>query len=84
MNCIVPKKDLPRHTYEIAKQIARNSPLSIAVMKEELKLLANAHDLSPLTFERIHALRRAVYNSHDYQEGVRAFLEKRHPTFTGT
>lgn len=83
VNRIVPRKDLPQHTYEIAKQIVRNAPLSIAVMKEELNLLANAHDVSPLMFERIQALRRAVYNSQDYQEGIRAFLEKRPPTFIG-
>ena len=83
VNHIVSRQELQRHTYEIAKQIVRNSPLSIAVMKEELNLLANAHDLSPLMFERIQSLRRVVYNSQDYQEGIRAFLEKRTPTFTG-
>lgn len=83
VNQVVPRQQLEQHTYEIAKQIVRNSPLSIAVMKEELNLLANAHDLSPLMFERIQALRRVVYNSQDYQEGIRAFLEKRIPTFTG-
>lgn len=83
VNRIIPKKELQQHTYEIARQIVRNSPLSIAVMKEELNLLANAYDLSPLMFERIQALRRVVYNSQDYQEGIRAFLEKRPPTFTG-
>lgn len=83
VNHVVSRQELRRHTYEIAKQIVRNSPLSIAVMKEELNLLANAHDLSPLMFERIQSLRRVVYNSQDYQEGIRAFLEKRPPTFTG-
>jgi methylmalonyl-CoA decarboxylase len=83
VNRIVSRKELQQHTYEIARQIVRNSPLSIAVMKEELNLLANAHDLSPLMFERIQSLRRVVYNSQDYQEGIRAFLEKRPPTFTG-
>jgi len=83
INRVVPQQDLKQQTYEMAKQIARNSPLSIAVMKEELNLLANAYDLSPIMFERIQSLRRVVYNSRDYQEGIRAFLEKRTPTFTG-
>lgn len=83
VNQIVPRQQLRQRTDAIAREIVRNSPLSIAVMKEELNLLANAYDLSPLMFERIQSLRRVVYNSQDYQEGIRAFLEKRPPTFTG-
>jgi methylmalonyl-CoA decarboxylase len=83
VNHVVPRDELERFTYALAGNIAVNSPLSISVMKEELNLLANARDLSPLTFERIQGLRRIVYNSHDYQEGIRAFLEKRSPHFTG-
>jgi methylmalonyl-CoA decarboxylase len=83
VNQVVPKNQLEQRTYELAKEIVRNSPLSIAVMKEELNLLANAHDISPLAFERIQSLRREVYNSQDYHEGIRAFLEKRPPKFSG-
>jgi methylmalonyl-CoA decarboxylase len=43
----------------------------------------NALPLSPEAFERIQALRRLVYNSLDYQEGQKAFLEKRKPVFRG-
>ena len=83
VNYVVSRQQLQQRTLEIAGQIVRNSPLSIGVMKEELNLLANAYDLSPLMFERIQSLRRVVYSSQDYQEGIRAFLEKRPPTFTG-
>ncbi|MEJ5170010.1 MAG: hypothetical protein WHU10_03395, partial [Fimbriimonadales bacterium] len=64
-------------------EITLNSPLSIAVMKEQLRILENASPLSPETFERIQGLRRKVYDSKDYAEGIRAFLEKRKPVFTG-
>jgi len=39
--------------------------------------------LNPETFERIQGLRRLVYDSQDYREGQRAFLEKREPIFKG-
>lgn len=83
VNRVVPLDDLERLTYEMAERIAQNAPLSITVMKEEFNILANARDLSPLMFERIQTLRRAVYNSRDYSEGIRAFLEHRTPRFTG-
>ena len=81
VNHVVHPDELESFTRDLAGQIARNAPLSIAVMKEELNLLANARDLSPLMFERIQARRRVVYNSRDYQEGIRAFLEKRTPVW---
>jgi len=79
----VPRGELESLTQTIAEQIVRNSPLVISLLKEELRLLSASHNLSPETFERVQALRRQVYDSQDYQEGIRAFLKKRAPRFEG-
>jgi methylmalonyl-CoA decarboxylase len=84
LNRLVDVSELEAVTYELAGAIAANSPLSISVVKEQLRILGNAHPLSPETFERIQSLRQAVFDSHDYIEGTRAILEKRQPVFTGT
>jgi methylmalonyl-CoA decarboxylase len=83
LNHLVPTEELEPHTYDLARQIARNSPLAISVIKEQLRLLSNSHPLSPETFERIQGLRRSAYDSADYQEGKNAFFAKRRPVFTG-
>jgi methylmalonyl-CoA decarboxylase len=79
----VPREDLEAVTLELAGKIAKNSPLVISLLKEELRLLSISHNLGPETFERVQAMRREVYDSDDYQEGIRSFFERRAPHFQG-
>ena len=84
LNGVVPVEELERTTADLAADIASGSPLVHQVMKEELRVLANAHPMTPETHERIQSIRREVYDSDDYQEGLKAFDEKRRPVFEGS
>ncbi len=53
INHMVPAKDLDPFARAIAETIAQNAPLSISVMKEQLRMLAGAHPMSPRRFERV-------------------------------
>ena len=81
LNHLVPAAELESFTLALVRQIVANSPLAISVLKEQLRVLGNSYSMSPETQERIQGLRRMVYQSPDYGEGKRAFLEKRPPCF---
>ena len=83
LNHLVPLEELERFTYDLAASVAAMAPLSISVIKEQIRLLGNARPLNPETFERIQELRRVVYDSEDYKEGISAFFEKRKPRWSG-
>ena len=83
INHVVDAEKLAPFTHAMAEDIVANAPLSIAVMKEELRILAGAHPMSPQGWERVQGLRRVVYDSADYVEGLTAFKEKRKPIYRG-
>jgi len=83
INHLVPVEDLESFTMKMARDISHNSPLAISVIKQQLNLLGKARPMNASFYEQIAELRRKAFNSDDFMEGKTAFLEKRHPVFTG-
>ena len=83
LNHMVAEEGLEEFTYKMAAKIAANSPLSIAVIKEQLNIMGAARPINSEFYEKIDELRQTAYNSKDYKEGINAFFEKRKPQFIG-
>ncbi|WP_165233978.1 methylmalonyl-CoA decarboxylase [Aquisphaera insulae] len=83
LNHLVPAAELESFTMDLARSIVANAPLAVSAVKEQLRILADAGPIAPGIFERIQDLRVHVAESDDYEEGIRAFKERRKPDFRG-
>ena len=84
VNEVVEPHALEARSLELASAIGANSPLSIKGNKAILRTLcAHADSLPEDTARRLVRLRESCFTSADFVDGIRAFGEKREPTWTG-
>jgi len=78
---VVPHDLLESKTFEISTKIAEKSPIAVRFAKEAVKASLRMPLNEGLRYEQ--SLFSLIFTTEDKDEGVRAFLEKRLPKFTG-
>ena len=78
---VVPLAELERTTYDLARTIADNAPLSLAGMKATVLRAASLRE--QIEHKDLNELVNRARKSADAREGVQAMLEKRKPAFRG-
>jgi enoyl-CoA hydratase len=82
INRVVPVEFFLREAVQWAKELAELSPLALKMAKEAVLQSFNTTLDEGLLLERKNFY--LLFSSHDQKEGMRAFVEKRKPEFTGT
>ena len=81
VDMVVPAKSLEARTMTLAQVIATKSPVALAMIKEAARASVRAPLDDGIRHEQ--SLASVIFSSKDMQEGLKAFLEKRPPRFTG-
>jgi enoyl-CoA hydratase len=77
----VPHGDLEAATRNLAEELAALPPTALQMIKESVNAVSGAISASVMHMDADQWLLTA--QSQDFREGIRAFLEKREPRFSG-
>ena len=81
VNKVVPHEKLEESTREYAFTLAKGAPIPIRLIKKAIFSGANTTVQSAMEYESF--AQSLCFQSKDFPEGVKAFMEKRSPNFTG-
>ncbi len=80
---LVPRSELESFTHDLAREIARNAPLSLRGIKKILNMILRSDKMGKEDQLEAHRLMEEALRSQDLKEGQTAFLERRRPVFRG-
>ncbi len=81
---VVPEQEsLLNQTYQTARRIAGNAPLSTEAAKLGLNILRMSAQISSKNEEKMRKILEKIQNSADFKEGIKSVSEKRKPFFEG-
>lgn len=81
VNFVVTRDELEQKVRDYAALIAGNAPLTVKAAKAAVNEAMKDADKRDLT--NVNAMVNTCFDSEDYKEGRRAFMEKRKPHFEG-
>lgn len=81
VNHVVPAEDLEEKTLEMARRIASGPRIAYRYMKENISRAIRGDMMDCMDLEVTHHVHTSL--TRDHKEAVKAFVEKRTPTFEG-